>query len=567
MSYSYDYLDDYDENVWEEFQSYVNQLKNHDVYDVDFENRYALEEEYALRREIRREKRENNEIKHKSIIDEFVGIIDGINYDGIINSAEVESLRQWLDRNFIILKNTRYGTFLHLIKEIISDGVVDDQERTLLLKHAAKFKSDIVSVDESLHNLSGILKGIISDSVIVNSEVESLYKWIEDNSHLSGVLIYDKLRDVLNNILEDGVITPSEMEYLQTYISCELISDASVNKGSNNNEQKSEEYLFSRIKDILKANDGLKAKEIASYIEGTKIVEINSLLYSKKYRDAFIQDDDFKWHLRDVFGKLADEEKEILKSILTDDIHDLNLVKQQFFKHTDNDNTDKINQLNMLDLGYQIAGPILYKSKVQTVNDFLKWVLQKDLIVDLSNVDCISQLAVANKTINELKMDFTIVEFDKLKFINIRKLEEGGVTKDLLIDYCNKACAFANKQYFNIKSIYDEGFSHPLDNLGFGTFFYESIIKASDRCSTFRINDTFVFLEGQYARGLPEIIERFVNAHGSIDIYDLIDYLSRKFGIDIGKKKVENELRKTELFYSETMEKAYRDYEEFFMEV
>ena len=286
----------------------------------------------------------------------------------------------------------------------------------------------------------------------------------------------------------------------------------------------------------------------------------------------FVQDDEYSWHLRDTYERLSDSEKNVLKRILTDDIHELKLVKQQFFKLTDNSDTKKINQANMQELGYQIAGPILYKSRTQTVSEYLKWFLQKDLIVNLSDVESISFLPPAKRTINELKQDYTIIEFDKLKFINIKKLEEGGITKRDLVDYCDKACSFANKQYFNIKSIYTEGFHHKLDELGFEPFFYESLLKASGRCSSFLISGVCVFFESQIARGLPEILERFVNSNGSTDIYDLIDYLYEKYGIDIGEKKIENCLKdkNTELFYSDTMKRAYRDHDEFeelFMEV
>ena len=405
--------------------------------------------------------------------------------------------------------------------------------------------------------------------MIVESEVVSLCQWIVDNSKLSGITIYDNLCDVLTNILDDGVITKSEMEYLQTYITCELIPDSSEGGETANNHlnTKSDDYLFRKIKEILQNKDGLRAKSISKLIEGIDTIDVNRVLYSKKYKEAFAQDDDFQWHLRETYEKLTEHEIAVLKGILVDDILDLKLVKQQFFKQTDNSNTEKINSLNMLELGYQITGPILYRSKTQTINDFLKWVLQKDLIVDLSNVDCISTLAQVNITINELKKDYTIVEFDKLKFINIKKLEEGGVTKKSLRDYCDKVCSFANKQFFTIKSIYDEGFCHELDELGFEPFFYESLIKASNRCSFFLVNGTYVFIESQIARGLPEILERFVYSHGSIDIYDLIDYLYEKYGIKVGIKKLENNLKKTELYYSETMEKVYRDYDEFFMEV
>ncbi|MEZ5891563.1 MAG: BRCT domain-containing protein [Parvularculaceae bacterium] len=66
-------------------------------------------------------------------VDELVGLAKGIAADGKINVTEVEFLQKWLGTNLHITDNPVVATLYRRVGEILSDGIVDEDEKTELL--------------------------------------------------------------------------------------------------------------------------------------------------------------------------------------------------------------------------------------------------------------------------------------------------------------------------------------------------------------------------------------------------------------------------------------------------
>lgn len=105
-------------------------------------------------------------------IEELRGIILGINYDGVINNLEVKELNDWLDKNRSLSLNDEYKTLIRDIEDVLEDGMISDDERSLLLNYADKYKHSIDNISASLNELNGIIEGIVCDSVINDDEVK-----------------------------------------------------------------------------------------------------------------------------------------------------------------------------------------------------------------------------------------------------------------------------------------------------------------------------------------------------------------------------------------------------------
>ena len=63
------------------------------------------------------------------------------------------------------------------------------------------------------------------------------------------------------------------------------------------------------------------------------------------------------------------------------------------------------------------------------------------------------------------------------------------------------------------------------------------------------------------------ILQNIIIKNGCIDIYDLLDYLNDEYGIITDKWKLISWVKEANLYYSETMEKVYLDYDQFYEEV
>ena len=76
-----------------------------------------------------------------SQVDELIGIARGIAADGQINLAEAEFLQKWLAANVSISDQPLIRTLYTRINEVLSDGVVDEQESRELLDTLDRFSS------------------------------------------------------------------------------------------------------------------------------------------------------------------------------------------------------------------------------------------------------------------------------------------------------------------------------------------------------------------------------------------------------------------------------------------
>lgn len=72
---------------------------------------------------------------------------------------------------------------------------------------------------KQLHELSAIVKNIMSDNVLADDEICLLNDWTKHNEHLKGNYPFDIISKALNDVLEDGVITEDERVYLMDILS------------------------------------------------------------------------------------------------------------------------------------------------------------------------------------------------------------------------------------------------------------------------------------------------------------------------------------------------------------
>lgn len=83
-------------------------------------------------------------------IDELVGLARGVAADGDLNQAEVEFLQKWLAANLVISQHPLIRTLYQRINDVLSDGVLDSEEKTLLLDTLNSFSSRDFELGEVL---------------------------------------------------------------------------------------------------------------------------------------------------------------------------------------------------------------------------------------------------------------------------------------------------------------------------------------------------------------------------------------------------------------------------------
>lgn len=154
--------------------------------------------------------------KLESNINDLYGIIQGINYDGVIDAMEIQFLQKWIDDNSEYRNYVLFNKIITELSAILEDNIVTDYEREILLALVANINHSKIYSDStlSIQVLEGLIKGIVCNHEIRDSEIQSLQVWLNDNDYLKGVYPYDKILNAIEKVLSDGVITEEEKIYL-----------------------------------------------------------------------------------------------------------------------------------------------------------------------------------------------------------------------------------------------------------------------------------------------------------------------------------------------------------------
>ena len=269
------------------------------------------------------------------------------------------------------------------------------------------------------------------------------------------------------------------------------------------------------------------------------------------------------------YDELTKQEYDTLSDIITEDIHELAWIKTRFKEALPDADLTKLNNYNFKKLGYKISVNLIYNvAKYKNMENCVKTAVLNTDIIDLNSYRWMMQNQVVYSTITKMQNCFDIVEFSKLKYIRIEKLQEQEIRKQDLLDFCISACEFVNGRYFTVHSILKNGFTHKLLELGFDDYFYISLLRNYTECSHTRLGSRInsLFCENKTAN-ICDFIQTVIYQNGSMDIFDLLDYLNYEYGIVTEKYKLVSWIRESELYYSETMEKVYLNYDQFFEEV
>lgn len=261
------------------------------------------------------------------------------------------------------------------------------------------------------------------------------------------------------------------------------------------------------------------------------------------------------------------EEENYLKTILVDDFYFLSDIKAIFRRKFPHSDIHKINPHSLLKLGFKLNSNYVFRKDFQTAsNYFRKKLLEKD-IFDIHNFKYNFNNIISYRVVqNQLESEYEIIEFLPFQYINIRKLNQIGITKVKLQDFCDKVNEFVTVDcYFTIHSIYKNGFKHELDLLGFSEYFYENVfIQNNHNIVHKRIGKVYIFKKGIGEISFEEMLEYMLLEKRKIDIYELIEVLYEHYHIQLSKEKILAIIKNSTLYYAPIMEAVYFDYHTYF---
>ena len=96
-------------------------------------------------------------------INELIGIIKGINFDGIVNDKEIARLQVWVDKNRNLAYESRQVQLIKKVDRVLEDHMIDEDEKKSILKSCDEFLKEAGDNSAMIYELNGIIEGVICD--------------------------------------------------------------------------------------------------------------------------------------------------------------------------------------------------------------------------------------------------------------------------------------------------------------------------------------------------------------------------------------------------------------------
>lgn len=155
-------------------------------------------------------------------INSLKGILLGINLDKVVNTDEIQELKNWVKKHHELVLRNPFREFMLIIDSIAEEdlGLTETIEDLFWL--CQKYEGDNYyynAVTTDLQTLQGLCHGILADGEITDKEIFDLDKWLDDNEHLNTYYPYDEIRSLVLSIVSDEKVTEDERLVLKAYFS------------------------------------------------------------------------------------------------------------------------------------------------------------------------------------------------------------------------------------------------------------------------------------------------------------------------------------------------------------
>ena len=269
------------------------------------------------------------------------------------------------------------------------------------------------------------------------------------------------------------------------------------------------------------------------------------------------------------FELLPIESENTFKKVLTKELYILSDLRELFKKTFPSVDISLLNPHAIKNLGFKIFSNYALKDKYSSATEYFNGLLTTEDIVDIDEIPAkIRAIISFYSHLYSLKSNYELIEFLPNKYINFRKLENQGITKNDLVSYCNEVANFIGEgKYFTLHFLRNLGFSHELDDFGFDDWFYTSVlIEDKNRISYQRIGGNKLMVYNSDNFKIANFIEDIVYSQESmcIDLYDLMDILKISYNLSIKIYTVVDIIKDSPLFFDAISEKVYADYDTYY---
>lgn len=158
------------------------------------------------------------------------GILSGIKSDNVISFIELRALNEWIVECKIYENKQPYKEVIELIRTALDDDILTKDEMDNIIWLCNIYTERVGYYDlltAGIQKMQGVVKGIIVDREINDTEIRYLDRWLEDNAYLKNTWPYDELYNITTKIINRKGLSKDEHDAVLGF--CEALV------GKNNN--------------------------------------------------------------------------------------------------------------------------------------------------------------------------------------------------------------------------------------------------------------------------------------------------------------------------------------------
>lgn len=322
----------------------------------------------------------------------------------------------------------------------------------------------------------------------------------------------------------------------------------------------------SAILDILIDNSPISKNDLAELISeeygyDTAVILATYLQNFSEYYHQGIYTIDQK--------QMSAENRAILKSELTDDFYYIEEIRCIYSRLISGADVEEVNPYNLKTMGFSVHSRFVIQNH-PSVDAFFYDLLTKDDIYDISAYrKRFVYVNLFSQKLMELKRSLQIVEFETNQIISFRKLENSGVSRDMIQDFCDEVYDYVQeKEYFSMQSLKLAGFESELYDLGFSEWFYANLLISDNRFSFGRMYGNLIFYKGKADITIKSFETYLIRNCGCVDTFDLMSDLTDKYGCrSVDKNDVIYKVQNTEIYYDNILDRLYANKDLYYKEL
>ena len=257
------------------------------------------------------------------------------------------------------------------------------------------------------------------------------------------------------------------------------------------------------------------------------------------------------------------ERKVALQAELTEDFYYIDEVRKTYRRLFPAADLEEINPYNLKLMGFIVLSRYVIQNH-SSLEAFCEDILTGEDIIDLTPYrKRFVYMQVFSQKLMELKRNLQIIEFEPNKIINFRKLEQSGISREMVQDFCDTVYDFVEDgTYFSAQSLKQDGFESELYDLGFSDWFYANLLISDERFSFGQMFGNIILYKGSESITIKSFEMNRIREYGSIDTYDLMSELTDRYGCKISEHMdVVYKIQGTEIYYDRILDRLYANYD------